>query len=160
MSYLSETEINNYMKHNKKYFEETEITRFKNIIAESDITISDLNALKLKSPTLGIVLSVALGLFGIDRFYSGNYALGALKLFTFGGSGVWWIIDWFFIGKAVKRSNQSKIYCFLTHTTNSASFDSKVDMAKKLIKSKDFRKTVKDVGQAIKGVTDEFDIYH
>lgn len=154
MSYLSETEINNYMQANKKYFEKAEITKFKNILSASDITISALNTLKLKSPTLGIVLSVTLGLFGIDRFYSGNYILGALKLFTFGGSGVWWIIDWFLIGKAVKRNNQSKLYGFLTHTTASPSFDSKINTAKRLIKSKEVRKSVKDVIDSLNGIWD------
>lgn len=39
------------------------------------------------------LLSFFLGYLGIDRFVNGNYVLGAIKLLTLGGAGVWWIID-------------------------------------------------------------------
>lgn len=38
-------------------------------------------------------LSLILGAFGADRFYLGFPVLGLLKLFTFGGFGLWWLID-------------------------------------------------------------------
>ncbi|MHA6668217.1 TM2 domain-containing protein [Homoserinimonas sp. A447] len=34
-----------------------------------------------------------LGGIGVDRFYLGKVGTGLLKLFTFGGFGVWWLID-------------------------------------------------------------------
>ncbi|MEZ7993873.1 MAG: TM2 domain-containing protein [Candidatus Poseidoniaceae archaeon] len=40
-----------------------------------------------------LVLAFLVGTFGIDRFYSGSILLGVLKLFTFGGLGLWWLID-------------------------------------------------------------------
>ena len=39
------------------------------------------------------LLGYFLGTLGVDRFYSGNIALGILKLITFGGCGIWAIID-------------------------------------------------------------------
>jgi len=40
-----------------------------------------------------LLLSIFVGLFGIDRFYLGYKGLGIAKLLTGGGCGVWAIID-------------------------------------------------------------------
>lgn len=42
-----------------------------------------------------ILLSIYLGCFGADRFYRGQIGLGLLKLITFGGCCIWWLIDTF-----------------------------------------------------------------
>lgn len=39
------------------------------------------------------LLSLFLGLIGADRFYVGKVGTGILKLITFGGLGLWYIID-------------------------------------------------------------------
>jgi TM2 domain-containing protein len=43
--------------------------------------------------TVALVLSILVGEFGVDRFYTGSIMLGLLKLITFGGCGIWWLID-------------------------------------------------------------------
>ena len=40
-----------------------------------------------------LILSIVVGGFGIDRFYTGSIVLGVLKLVTLGGLGLWWLID-------------------------------------------------------------------
>ncbi len=47
----------------------------------------------IKDKTTALLLSIFLGGLGIDRFYLGYTGLGILKLLTFGGLGVWWLID-------------------------------------------------------------------
>ena len=40
-----------------------------------------------------LLLSILIGSLGVDRFYMGYVGLGILKLLTFGGFGIWWLID-------------------------------------------------------------------
>ena len=40
-----------------------------------------------------LLLAVFVGGLGVDRFYLGYTGLGVLKLVTFGGLGIWWLID-------------------------------------------------------------------
>ena len=42
---------------------------------------------------IALILSVLVGTLGIDRFYLGKIGTGVLKLITFGGLGVWTIVD-------------------------------------------------------------------
>ena len=46
-----------------------------------------------KSWMVAVLLSFFLGGLGVDRFYLGYTGLGVLKLVTFGGCGVWSLID-------------------------------------------------------------------
>jgi len=40
-----------------------------------------------------LIISFLAGYFGLDRFYRGEVALGVIKLITFGGFGVWYLVD-------------------------------------------------------------------
>lgn len=40
-----------------------------------------------------LLISFFVGWFGIDRFYLGYTGLGILKLITFGGCGLWYLVD-------------------------------------------------------------------
>ena len=55
-----------------------------------------------------LLLSIFLGYLGVDRFYLGYTGLGLLKLFTFGGCGVWAIIDIIFIATGKLNDAQGR----------------------------------------------------
>ena len=42
---------------------------------------------------LVLIMSIFFGSLGVDRFLMKKIGTGLLKLFTFGGFGVWWLID-------------------------------------------------------------------
>jgi TM2 domain-containing membrane protein YozV len=50
-----------------------------------------------KSFVTTLLLSWFLGVLGIDRFYLGYTGIGIAKLLTFGGCGVWALIDFIMI---------------------------------------------------------------
>lgn len=75
----------------------------------NDDTLAQLVFSQLKDPTLALVLSIAIGYWGIDRFYIGDLGIGAAKLLTCGGAWIWYIIDIFLIMDATKKKNLETI---------------------------------------------------
>lgn len=39
------------------------------------------------------ILTPMFGIHGVHRFYTGHIVPGIIQLLTFGGCGIWWIID-------------------------------------------------------------------
>lgn len=46
-----------------------------------------------KSRLVAVALGFVTGVFGGHRYYAGKIRTGLLMTFTFGGLGVWWLID-------------------------------------------------------------------
>ncbi len=40
-----------------------------------------------------LLVGLIYGFFGVDRIYSGQVLWGIIKLITFGGFGIWWVVD-------------------------------------------------------------------
>lgn len=62
-----------------------------NDVTETSVAVSEKGFV----PT--ILLCFFLGMFGIHRFYVGKIGTGILQLLTFGGFGIWTLIDFIII---------------------------------------------------------------
>ncbi|AGK96410.1 TM2 domain-containing protein [Clostridium pasteurianum] len=74
-----------------------------------DSKLMILQSLDYKDPTVVLILSIFFGHFGVDRFILGQVGLGIIKLLTFGGLGIWTIIDWFTAMKRTKEKNYNTL---------------------------------------------------
>ena len=57
---------------------------------------------------LCLIMSVVFGSLGVDRFIMGKIGTGILKLITFGGLGIWWLVDVILI--ATKHQYQGVVW--------------------------------------------------
>jgi hypothetical protein len=68
---------------------------------------------KRKEKSSGLLTLLAI-LFPIQFFLLGKTGLGIAFIITFGGMGVWWIIEWFLTPKRVKSFNEDMATRLLT----------------------------------------------
>jgi len=59
-----------------------------------------------KSYVTALLLSFFFGVLGVDRFYLGHVGVGLGKLFTFGGLGVWALIDFILVATKNVKDGQ------------------------------------------------------
>ncbi|MBQ0016557.1 MAG: TM2 domain-containing protein, partial [Bacteroidales bacterium] len=71
----------------------------------TDVQISAVCNANYKNPTTMLIVSVLVGVLGVDRFMFGETGMGILKLITCGGLWIWWIIDMIMIMNMTKRNN-------------------------------------------------------
>jgi hypothetical protein len=62
--------------------------------------------LSSKSFLVTWLLSLLVGVLGVDRFYLGKVGTGLLKLFTFGGMGIWALVDLILVLTNKQRDKQ------------------------------------------------------
>ena len=79
----------------------------------SEEEVQMLYTLNFQDPTLVLLISLVTGALSVDRFLLGQIGLGIAKLLTFGGCGIWTIIDWFLIMDATRQSNVQKLYALI-----------------------------------------------
>ena len=68
---------------------------------------------KRKAKNSGLLTLLAI-LFPIQFFLLGKTGLGIAFIITFGGAGIWWIIEWFLTPKRVKSFNEDMATRLLT----------------------------------------------
>ena len=107
---LDQQKIDMYIMTNQKYFPEEKIVYLKEKLRTmDDEKFSLISTVEMKDPTTLLLVSIFLGVLGIDRFMVGDTGMGILKLLTCGGCGILTIIDWFTISKKAKEVNFNRI---------------------------------------------------
>ncbi|MBI3756152.1 MAG: TM2 domain-containing protein [Deltaproteobacteria bacterium] len=60
----------------------------------AEITAEHIIKISPKSKETLVLFAILLGFLGADKFYMGKAGLGVLKLITFGGCGIWHLVDY------------------------------------------------------------------
>lgn len=103
-----------FMLTNGKFFPEQQLPFIRERLLDLDEGKTTLvQSMQFKDPTIGLILSLFLGAYGVDRFYLGDTGLGIGKLITCGGVGIWAIIDWFLIMNACREKNMARLMATL-----------------------------------------------
>lgn len=107
---MDQQKIDMYLMTNHKYFPQDKIVYLKDKLRTMDEDkFSLLSSIDLKDPSTLLLVSIFVGVLGIDRFMIGDTGMGILKLLTGGCCGILAIIDWFTISKRTKELNFNKI---------------------------------------------------
>lgn len=75
------------------------------MLIDMDTQIVQMRFASFKDPMTALLISIFVGTFGVDRFYTGDIGLGILKFITCGGFGIWWLYDLFVIMDIVRKKN-------------------------------------------------------
>lgn len=159
MNAISKDETIKYLKDNQKYFNQGDLKPLAQRIFNSKKSLEEIKQIKLRSPAIATIISLFLGLIGIDRFYIGSYVYGVIKLLTFSCGGILWVIDWFLIRISTKNCNCNNVYIKLGLTTRGEVTKAAAKNFFAYIRSKEFRTGIKKIKAAGKNVSDSFDLY-
>ena len=107
---MDQQKIDMFIMTNQKYFPAEKIMYLKDKLRTMDEEkFALVSTIELKDPTTILLVSIFLGVLGIDRFMIGDTGMGILKLLTGGLCGIMTIVDWFTISKKTKQLNLSKV---------------------------------------------------
>lgn len=111
---MDSQKVDLFIMTNAEYFEAHQLAEIKErLLNLDDSKWSTIQTVKLKKPQTGLIFSLLLGSYGVDRFWAGDTGKGVGKLLTCGGFGVWTIIDWFTIQSSIRAKNYITIKQFI-----------------------------------------------
>ena len=56
-----------------------------------------------------LLLSIFVGMLGVDRFYLGHTGTGILKVLSVGGFGIWFLLDIFLIATEQMKDSEGNL---------------------------------------------------
>ncbi|MCI9485106.1 MAG: TM2 domain-containing protein [Clostridiaceae bacterium] len=111
---MTQERVDMFIMGNQKYLPAEKIVFIKQKLLEADESKFNLvSAVEFKDPTTLLLVSIFVGVLGIDRFMLGEIGMGVLKLLTGGVCGVLAIVDWFTIQKKARELNYNNLMMVL-----------------------------------------------
>ncbi len=93
---MDSQKVDMFFMSNAKFFAPEQIPGLKMQVEQlSDDKFIMLQSANLKDPTTILIVAILAGGLAIDRFMLGQVGLGILKIITFGGFGIWSLVDMF-----------------------------------------------------------------
>lgn len=103
-----------FMLYQDKVPEEQKLNLKRSLEKADDKCIDSLMMIKIYNPLTILVLSIFLGMLGIDRFFIGETGLGVCKLLLgWLTLGIWPLVDIFLCYKKAKEKNFENIMMVL-----------------------------------------------
>lgn len=91
---MQEEQLNQFISSHKDCFSKAQMAEVSDRASRvMDSKAEVLMSLKTRRCTAMIWISILLGVLGVDCFLLGRNGRGVLKLLTFGGLGILWVID-------------------------------------------------------------------
>jgi hypothetical protein len=107
---MNQSRVDSYLIANAKYFESHQVAYLRDKLTSMEDEKFDLVlAVQLREPSFTVMISLAGGSMGMDRFYLGQTGLGVAKLLTAGGCGIWTIVDWFTAQSNARKVNMENL---------------------------------------------------
>ncbi len=111
---MTQERVDMFIMGNQKYLPAEKIVFIKQKLLETDESKFNLiSAVEFKDPTTLLLVSIFVGVLGIDRFMLGEIGMEVLKLLTGGVCGVLAIVDWFTIQKKARELNYNNLMLLL-----------------------------------------------
>ena len=111
---MDQQKIDMFIMTNQKYFPAEKIMYLKDKLRTMDEEkFSLVSTIEVKDPTTILLVSIFLGVLGIDRFMIGDTGMGILKLLTGGVCGILSLVDWFTISKKTKDLNFNNVMALI-----------------------------------------------
>ena len=107
---MEQQKIDMFIQTNGQNYPEAKLPFLREALAKLDENKwAAIQTLQPKNPTTMLIISIFLGIFGVDRFMLSDTTNAIIKLCTCGGCGIWSIIDLFSAGKRTKEFNMNKL---------------------------------------------------
>ena len=117
---MEQEKINRLLLMHRSKFSPEYIDAIRKRLEELDDDKAMIAFGEVKDPTIMLIISIFLGVLGVDRFMIGDYALGAAKLalniigwftcfVTWIPLAIWVFIDFFLIMGATRKYNSNKV---------------------------------------------------